>query len=178
MAELQTLARPYAKAVFEIAQAEKAFPAWTDHLTAMAEVVANDQIAPLVTHPAVTGETLLSIVTAVIGKPLSAEATAFLKLLIENRRLGLVPVIAEQYAELRAAAEARVDVTITSASAVDKAQQQLLADAIGKRLQRTVSIEWASDPELLGGAIISAGDLVIDGSLAGELERMKSALGR
>jgi F-type H+-transporting ATPase subunit delta len=89
-----------------------------------------------------------------------------------------LPAIAAQFEQLRAEAEARVDVEITSASAVPQAQQQQLAAAVGKRLQRDVAITWKTDAELIAGARIRAGDLVIDGSVRGELDRLRTALTR
>src|SRR5690606_37690438 len=99
-------------------------------------------------------------------------------LLVENGRLKAAPAIAGQFEALRAEAESRVDVEITSAAAIDKAQQDRLVAAIGKRLAREVAVEWKTDPALIAGAVIRAGDMVIDGSVRGELERLQTTLAR
>ena len=114
--------------------------------------------------------------TALITGATAGIGQATTRLLVENGRLAALPAIAEQFEQLRAEAEARVDVEITSAVEVPTAQQQQLADAVKKRLQREVAIRWSTDPELIAGALIRAGDLVIDGSVRGELDRLQTVL--
>jgi F-type H+-transporting ATPase subunit delta len=109
---------------------------------------------------------------------LNAEGRALLKLLAENGRLRAAGPIAAQYEALRAEAESRVNVEVTSAAPVEPAQRDALAAAIKKRLKRDVAIEWKTDESLVAGAVIRAGDLVIDGSVRGELERLATALTR
>ena len=99
-----------------------------------------------------------------------------LSLLVENRRLNTAPAIAEQYEALRAAAENRVDVDVVSASELSQAQQDKLSAALAKRLGRDVRLSCSVDAELLGGAVLKAGDLVIDGSLKADLQRLASAV--
>ena len=108
----------------------------------------------------------------------SKEVLSLVRVLIENGRLSVVAEIAAQYEQLRAEAEARVDVEITTAVAVGAAQQDGLAAAIRKRLSREVNIEWTTDESLIAGAVIRAGDLVIDGSVKSELEKLETALAR
>ena len=107
---------------------------------------------------------------------MSQSSQNLLRLLSENNRLKLAPMIAGQFEALRAEAERRVDVEITSAAAIPEAQQKALTDAVRKRLDRDVSVEWKTDPELIAGAVVRAGDLVIDGSVSGELAQMRHAL--
>ncbi|MDD3761660.1 MAG: F0F1 ATP synthase subunit delta [Nevskiales bacterium] len=176
MADYSTLARPYAKAVFGLAREENAFPKWGEALTALAQLVAEPTVASLIGHPALTKSELAGALAQALADKLSAEAVALVRLLVENGRLAALPAIAEQYEQLRAEAESRVDVEITSAVEVDSAQQEQLAAAVRKRLQREVGIEWKTDPDLIGGALIRAGDVIIDGTVLGELEHLKTAL--
>lgn len=178
MADLSTLARPYAKAVFELAGESGKLQDWSAQLAAIAEAVANPQLSQLIGHPALTKPDLVEIFGKALSKQLNAQSQSFLRLLIENGRLRSAGFIAEQYEQLRAEAESRVDVEITSAVDVAKAQQDSLTAAIKQRLHRDVAVQWNTDAALVAGAIIRAGDLVIDGSVRGELERLQVALAR
>jgi F-type H+-transporting ATPase subunit delta len=176
MADFSTIARPYAKAVFKLAREQNAFKSWGDTLDAIAGLVANPQVAALITHPSLTRAQLAEVVAGALSGQASAEAVAFVRLLVDNGRLLAAPAIAEQFEALRSEAESRVDVQITSAVAVDTAQQQRLSAAIAQRLAREVAIEWKTDEALIAGAVIRAGDMVIDGSVQGELERLQTTL--
>lgn len=178
MADYSTQARPYAKAVFELARDGKAFGTWSEALAALSKLVATPELARLVGHPALTRTELAGVFMQALGGKLPAEAVALVRLLVENGRVQALPAIAEQFEQLRAAAEARVDVEITSAADVPQPQRQQLSAAIGKRLQRDVTISWKTDAALIAGALIRAGDLVIDGSVRGELDRLQTALTR
>jgi F-type H+-transporting ATPase subunit delta len=178
MADLSTLARPYAKAVFELARDNRQLKEWSAQLMAMAEAVTDPQLRRLIGHPALDRSQLAEVFGKVLAKDLNNEGQALLKLLTENGRLKSAGFIAQQYEALRAEAESRVDVEVTSAAAVEPAQRDTLAAAIKKRLSRDVAIEWKTDEALVAGAVIRAGDLVIDGSVRGELERLSTALTR
>lgn len=175
MAEAATLARPYAKAAFEHARQEKKLAEWSALLSGLAHVVRDPKVAQWIGHPAI-GRGQLAEVLIQAAKGLSPAAQNLLRLLAEYNRLKLAPAIAEQFEALRAEAERRVDVEIVSAAPVDPAQQKTLADAIGRKLAREVNIEWKTNPELIAGAVVRAGDLVIDGSVAGELDRLRTVL--
>jgi len=176
MAELSTLARPYAKAVFELAQAGKSFPLWSKQLAAIAEAVAVPAVAKAIRAPGVAKAELAAALIEALKGTLDAEGQSLLKLLAENGRLLIAPSLAAQYEQLRAEAEARVLVEITTAAPVAEAQKSVLSAAVTKKLNRAVDISWATDAALITGARIKAGDLVIDGSASGELERLKAAL--
>ena len=176
MAEPSTLARPYAKAIFELARDEKKLADWSALLQGLADAVRDPQVAAAIGHPAVGRGQLADILVQVIGKKASDETKNLLRLLAEYDRLKLAPVIQQQYEQLKDEFESRVDVEITSAVAVEPAQQKSLAAAIKKRLSRDVEIDWKTDASLIAGALVRAGDLVIDGSVAGELEQLRTAL--
>ncbi|HEY0973373.1 MAG TPA: F0F1 ATP synthase subunit delta [Solimonas sp.] len=178
MADISIIARPYAKAVFELARSENKLGEWNDTLRALATVVSNPEVSGLLSHPALTRADLVAVLDKAVGGSVGAEGRSLLKLLVENGRLSAVPSMLSQYEALRAEAESRVDVEITSAAAVEKPQQEALAAAIRKRLGRDVVVGWKTDENLIAGALIRAGDLVIDGSVRGELEKLHTALAR
>lgn len=176
MAEISTLARPYAKAVFELAQANKSYAAWSKQLAAIAEVVAVPALAAAIHAPGTAKATLAAVVIEALKGALDAQGQSLVKLLAENGRLEAAGSLVAQYELLRAEAETRVAVEITTAAPVADAQKTALSAAVTKKLNRAVDIVWATDESLITGARIKAGDLVIDGSASGELERLKAAL--
>ena len=176
MADLSTTARPYAKAVFELARESGQFKQWSAQLATLAQAVTQPELARLIGHPALTRTELTNVFSGALGKNLDAQGQSLLRLLSDNNRLKSVGFIAEQFEALRAEAESRIDVQITTAVAVTQSQQDALVSSIRKRLARDVTIEWSMDASLVAGALIRAGDLVIDGSVRGELERLQMAL--
>ena len=176
MAEPSTLARPYAKAVFELARDEGRLAEWSALLAGLAAAVRDKQVAAAIGHPAVGRGQLADVLIQVIGGKVTEQARNLLRLLSEYDRLKLAPMLAEQFEALRAEHERRVDVEIVSAAPVDAAQQKALTDAVKKKLNRDVKVEWKTDPSLIAGAQIRAGDTVIDGSISGELARLRQAL--
>jgi len=176
MAELSTLARPYAKAVFELARDEGKLAEWSALLAGLAAAVRDKQVAAAIGHPAVGRGQLADVLVQVMGGKASEHGKNLLKLLSEYSRLKLAPMLAEQFEALRAEHEQRVEVEIVSAAPVDAAQQQALVAAVKKKLARDVNVQWKTDPTLIAGARIRAGDTVIDGSISGELARLRQAL--
>jgi F-type H+-transporting ATPase subunit delta len=177
VAERATIARPYAKAAFEYARDAKSFAEWSQGLKAAAEIVADPRVAALSKDPQWSLADLVSIVTDVAGAKLDPAMQNFVRVLTENHRLLLLPEIAAHYEELRSDVENTVDVDVTSAIALNAAQQEKLAAALGARLKRKVRMQNSVDASLLGGAVVRAGDLVIDGSLKGRLQRLATELG-
>ncbi len=177
MADLSTLARPYAKAAFELASEGKLFKQWGEALNALAAAVKSPEIAGFIGHPALLKSDLADVLSKAIGDGgLGGQGASLVKLLVENNRLKAAPFIAEQFEAMRAEAESRVDVEITSAAPIPPAQQEKLAGAVSRRLSREVVVSWKTDESLVAGAVIRAGDLVIDGSVKGELEKLRTAL--
>jgi F-type H+-transporting ATPase subunit delta len=177
-ADISTIARPYAKAVFELARDEQRFDDWSAILGGLAQAVADPRVNAMIGHPSIGRGQLGKMINEALGDKLSAQGRNLISLLSEYNRLKAAPAIAAGYEALRAEHESRADVEITSAVAVDKPQQDALAKAIGKRLSREVAVTWKTDDSLVAGAIIRSGDLVIDGSLRGELEKLHTALAR
>jgi F-type H+-transporting ATPase subunit delta len=176
MAEPATLARPYAKAVFELARDQGQLAEWSALLAGLAATVRDPQVAAAIGHPAIGRGQLADVLVQALGGKATADAKNLLRLLSEYNRLKLAPAIATLFEALRAEHERRVDVEIVSAAPVDAAQQKALVDAVKKKLDREVKVEWKTDPSLIAGAQIRAGDTVIDGSISGELARLRQAL--
>ena len=177
MAERATIARPYAKAAFQYAQASKAFADWSRGLKAAAEIVADPRVAALTTSPQWSQADLVSIITDVAGDKLDSAMHNFVRVLAENHRLLLLPEITAHYEVLRSEVENTLDVEVISAVELNGAQTDKLKQALSRRLKRQVRMQTSVDPALLGGAVVRAGDLVIDGSLKGRLERLATELG-
>src|SRR5699024_8904409 len=165
MAEVRTMARPYARAVFEIAREADAFAAWSEALASVAAIVSNPDVARVMGNPMIADTQLADSIIAIAGDALPAGGANFVRLLAANDRLVLAATIADQYEVMRAEAEKRVDVTVTSASAFSEQQQQALSASLEQRLAAKVTLAFEQDASLIGGAVIRAGDLVIDRSL-------------
>jgi F-type H+-transporting ATPase subunit delta len=178
MAERITIARPYARAAFETAQANKQSAAWSRALTTAAAGVADPAVQALLGSPKLPKAALVQIFIELAGSELGENGSNFLRLLAENRRLGLLPEIAQAFEALRAEAERTVEASVVSASPLDDKAREVLARALKKRLDREVTLKCEIDPRLIGGAVIRAGDLVIDGSVRSKLERLGLALAR
>lgn len=186
MADNDTLARPYAQAAFAVANDGGALGEMAGALHAAAALVGNDDVARLIGHPKVSAAGLLLFLQGALAEIDGGAAFAgagsqgenFLKVLIENGRLEILPEIAQQFDALKAAAERVVDVTITAASAIDSDQAAAIKQALVERLGNDVNIETTIDEDLIGGAVIRAGDYVIDGSVRGQLTRLSTRLAK
>ena len=176
MAERATVARPYAKAAFEYARDAGALPRWSEVLATAAEIVSDPRVAAFTKSPAATADQLVDFIADIAGSKSDPHVQGFLHLLAENHRLLLLPEIAAHYGELRSAFENIVDVEVISAVPLNDAQSEKLKAALSTRLKRRIRMQNSVDPTLLGGAVVRAGDLVIDGSLQGRLQRLATEL--
>ncbi|EWG98310.1 F0F1 ATP synthase subunit delta [Halomonas sp. BC04] len=176
MAETSTVARPYAKAAFEYARDHKALEAWSDMLVKLGQVVAERDAQKLIASPKIATDRKVDMVIEVADISVDDAGRRFLEALGDKGRLSALGAIAEQFERLRADHEKRVDVTVVTAYALDDKQQNKLAGALKKRLNREISITTQVDPKLLGGVVLRAGDTVIDGSVRGRLNRLSEAL--
>jgi len=126
----------------------------------------------LLGSPSVSGEDLAQFVMGVTGPALDEHRQNFFRMLAENHRLGFLPEISALFDEYKDEAESVIDVTVTSAAPIDSAQQQALSKALERKLKRTVRLHCDTDSTLIGGAVLRAGDTVIDGSLLSRLKRI------
>lgn len=176
MAENSTIARPYAQAVFALAKEQRQLAGWSDMLQLAAMVAADQNVKRLIGDPRVSRAQLTDLIVGVCGEELIKDSSNFLRILIENGRLSLLPDIADQYENYRAEEEKVVQAEMVSAFPVSAEQQQKIAAALKARLGREVSLSYKTDQSLIGGAIIRAGDMVIDGSVTGQLNRFANRL--
>ena len=171
-----TIARPYAKAIFEVAIKQDQLDRWSKRLDQAAAWVRNPQIAVLLNDPKVTPQALYELFLALFGEVLEASGQQFVRLLIAYKRLSVLPQIALEFNCLLANYQKRMEVRVTSASRLTEKQSEQLLQALRKRLQCDVVLKCAADETLIGGAVIRIGDTVIDGSLRGKLSRLRSEL--
>ncbi len=175
MSQALTLARPYARAAFALARdaGGNGFAAWSDALAFAARVAAEPAVQSLLGNPKLGRDDAVALLSPDGAEPAFAR---YLGLLADNRRLGLLAEIAGMYAQLRAEAERVLKATVTSATVLPASELATIQAALRKRFGREVELEAAVDATLIGGAVIDAGDVVIDGSLKGQLARMQAAL--
>jgi F-type H+-transporting ATPase subunit delta len=176
MAELITLARPYAKAAFEDARAQNALGQWSTMLQWASAVVSDAQVMIALDNPGLTTEQKANIVIDICEGKLSEHGKNFVRILAENKRLSLLPEISCMFEHLKAEQEKTLDVEVLSARALDVQQTNILSESLRKRFDRNIELNCVVDEKLLGGIIIRAGDTVIDGSVRGKLTRMSDAI--
>jgi F-type H+-transporting ATPase subunit delta len=174
MAERITTARPYAKAIFALARKDNSLGAKSIGLQRAATVVADPQVHGLLGNPHVTPAQLADLVNGIAG--LDDNGRNFVTLLAQNRRLGFLPEIAALFEQMKAEVENAVDVEVVAATRLSPDQESRYAAALQKKLGRQVRLHTRVDGSLLGGAVLKAGDLVIDGSLKGRLDRLATEL--
>lgn len=174
MAEKTTIARPYAQAIYELAKDDGELKAWSEMLLLGAAVVSDDAMAAIINDPNLESARLADLIIEILGDKvkMSDKGKNMIRVLVENDRLGLLPEITELFEVERAAAEGTVVAEVSSAVKLTSAQQASIAKALTARLGREVSLECSIDETILGGAIIRAGDVVIDGSVAGKLNKL------
>lgn len=176
MAELTTLARPYAKAAFEYALEAKQLADWSALLGFASQVVNDGSMQELLTSPHFTKDDQESAMIKVCGDKLNEQGTNFVKLLAQNGRLITLPEIEVLFNFLRSEFEKTVDAKITSATELNDSQITQIKEKLGAKLGRQVETSVEVDTELLGGLIIQAEDLVIDGSVRGQLAKLSDTL--
>lgn len=176
MAELSTFARPYAKAAFGFAVAAQDLAGWQQQLGTLAAVVGSEKVAAALASPSLTSAQQCSLLEQLCGDNLSPAGRNFLHILAENKRLELLPEISAQFAILKAQQEKTVDVEISSAFALDNDSETRLATALAANLQRQVKVNTVVDPSLIGGVVIRTGDVVIDNSVRGRLDKLAATM--
>jgi len=176
MAEPSTLARPYARAAFDYALESEDLAGWSRQLTLLAALVTEQRVGSALSSPSLSSPEQAELVLGLAGDALTRPVQNFLHILAENRRLPLLPAVQQQFERLRAEQEKSVDVEVATAYPLDEALVERLASALGNSLQREVSLNAVVDPSLLGGIVVRAGDLVVDGSVRGRLAQLAGAM--
>ena len=185
MADNNTIARPYAQALFEVAQADGLLTEVSESLAAGKALMSDGQVEDLLGTPTLTDdkrlEFLKGLFESAVGKGSvlaggNQKGENFLKLLIEYGRVAVLPEISDHFEVLKQNVENSIDVTVSSSTELSATQQQEISDALKKRFGRDVNLSTNVDENLIGGAVIRAGDVVIDGSLRARLEGLANAL--
>ncbi len=185
MADNSTIARPYAKAAFEVARNTDALDELSRSLGIAKEIMADGQVVRFLADPALSDDDRLEFLRSLFAKAAgddsvfggtSEHGMNFLKLLLEYGRVGVLPEISDRFDALKAEVENTVDVTVTSATELSGAQVSEIESALKSKLGRDVNLSTATDEQLIAGAIIRAGDIVIDGSVRARLDGLANAL--
>lgn len=176
MAELTTLARPYAKAAFEYALTVNKLQSWFEALEVSAAVAEQDQVKKALNASGLSAEQKASMFVQVCGDNMDEKVKNFIHTLASNKRLALLPYIRELFAKMKAQQEKTIEVEVTAAYELSVDLINKLAQSLSAKLNRSVSVHGSVDKSLLGGAIIHTGDMVIDGSVRGRLAKLAEAL--
>lgn len=175
MAEYSSVARPYARALFELGREAGDQDRWAELLEALEAVVESEELRPALTSPLVPADRLADALLEGLGD-LDEPQRNFIRLLARRRRLVTVAEIRRQYEHRRAEDEGRMTVELRTARPLDEASRKRLAEQLGKQLNRKLELEEVEDEGLIGGVLVRAGDLVIDGSVKGQLDRLQAAM--
>jgi len=176
MSSLTTLARPYAKAAFELARGEQALAAWDDMLTLASEMVTEKSMAGLLESPHISNEDVVKILTDTADDAFGGRFRDFLSVVGVSGRLPLLPQVTGLFHQLREEAESRLSVKVVSAVPLDEEQAGRLREALSRRMECEIELDNEIDKDVIGGAVIYAGDQVIDGSLRGKLQKLSTSL--
>jgi len=176
MADLTTLARPYAKAAFEVARDNNDLIGWSKMLSLTASVSSNNTVSSVITSPTCTAEEQATMLLELCGEELDHRGRNFINLLAENKRLPLLPEISVIYEVFRSNEEKSIEVELTSAHEMSPEVTDKLATALKNRLQREINLTSNVDADLIGGVVIRAGDTVIDSSVRGKLRKLAESM--
>ncbi len=178
MAELATLARPYANAVFELAQADQALDAWSRILALLAAASEDPRVRRLLDSPDLAAEVKAHKLSGLCGDELNDKARNLVGLLARNKRLDVIDEIRAQFEDRKAEAERMLEVEVVTAYEMSPEQSEKLRSALQRKFDREVSLTGRVDSQVIGGAVIRAGDTVIDASLRGKLNKLAETLQR
>lgn len=176
MAELTTIARPYAEAAFALARDQNALPAWSQMLKLASGIVADPQMAAALDNPKLDAPARQSLLLSITGDRLTTEGRNFVRVLVESDRITLMPAISTLFETLKDAADGVAKATIETAFPLEGSELSDLTSALERRFKRKVEAEVVVKPELIGGARITVGDNVIDGTVAERLRAMAMQL--
>lgn len=176
MAQLTTLARPYAKAAFSTAESTGQLAVWSRSLGVAAAVAQHPRVAAFLSNPSHNTGQQAQTLLDLCGNELDAKVQNFLLVLAANKRLGLLPEIVALFEQLKAERERSIDVDVVSAFPLDAAAEQQLGSVLKQKLQRDVKLTTSVDSSLIGGVVVRAGDTVIDSSVRGRLKKLAEAM--
>jgi len=176
MAQLMTIARPYAEAVFALSQEANTLSVWSDELANLATISKDGAMAAMINNPAYSGDEIVSVFTEVMGGNLTAEGKNLLTAMADNKRLSALTDVAEVFETLKAEAEKRVRATVVSARETTVEQKKILSAALNAKFDAEVEITYEEDASLVGGIKIKVGDWAVDGSALSQLNKLGAAI--
>lgn len=176
MAELATIARPYAEAVYRIAKQGNALQEWSDALAMIAGVYEDPQMQAAMANPKVGAADIERLLLAICGERINGVARNLIQLLVHNRRLMVVPEIREMFEQLKLQDEGKLDARISSAFPMADNQRDQVVNMLSTRFKRKINATVTVDPELIGGIKVEVGDKVWDASVRGKLQTMAATL--
>lgn len=176
MSELATLARPYADAAFKRAKETGALSTWSELLEFFAVVLQDGNVIKIVNNPKASKDQLVELMLDIGQDRIDQEGQNFIKTLVQNQRLALLPIIAQLFEKSKAEFEGYVDVEVSTAYAFSAEEQKKFAASLEKKLSKKVHMKVNVDKSLLGGVVVRAGDTVFDGSVRAQLQNLAKAL--
>ena len=176
MAELATIARPYAEAIFRLAKQGNALPAWSDALNLIASVYQDPQMQAAMANPKVSPADIEKLLLAICGERIDGVARNLIQLLVHNRRLSVLSEIRELFERLKLEDEGKLDAKISSAFPMEDAQRSQVVNLLSSRFKRKINATVTVDPDLIGGIKVEVGDKVWDASVRGRLQTMAATL--
>lgn len=176
MSQLTTLARPYAKAAFKTAIDAGSLQTWSQGLSLLAALLQDAKVGSYLANPALGAEQQTAVLLSLCGEELDSKMHNIVSLLADNKRLTLLPEISALFEGFKAESEKTIEVEVVSAFSLDTEAEQQLAVALKTRLQREIKLSSSVDSSLIGGMIVRAGDLVIDGSVRGKLKKLTETM--
>lgn len=178
MADYTTTARPYARAVYALAQEASSVDSWGEALSLIAAVASDAAMQEVLDNPQLSKTLKGEIMIQVLADRINPQQQNLIKLMAENGRLKAAQEVADQFEIYRAEAEGKVDAEVISAFKLSSEQEQAITKMLKSKLGREVSIKTSTDESLIGGVVIKAGDTIIDGSMKSQLESLALTLGR
>jgi F-type H+-transporting ATPase subunit delta len=178
MSDYTTAARPYANAVYDLASEANSLDSWSDALANLATLVADTQIADMLTSPDLGKEDKGRLILEVLGDKLDEKQQNLVKLMAENGRLGLMADVRDQFEVARAQAENKIEAEVVSAFELTSEQTEQLASTLKNKLGCDITLTTSVDPSLIGGVVVKAGDTIIDASMKSQLDSLALSLGR
>jgi F-type H+-transporting ATPase subunit delta len=175
MSELTTIARPYARAAFDYALEQNRIEDWQSMLVFATEVVKNPSIVELL-KSSLSADKVTEIFIQICAEQLDSNGQNLIKVMAENNRLNTLPEVSKMFSELKAEHDKEIEVSVLSAVELDAKQQTSLSASLEKRLARKVKLNCRVDESVVGGLLIKAGDMVIDSTIRGKLDRLTTAL--
>jgi F-type H+-transporting ATPase subunit delta len=176
MVELSTIARPYAEAAFEVAKTSGTIAQWSTWLESWSAVAGSPDISLLANNPKLSGKQVLEVFVELTKTPADAQANNFLAALVDNGRLLALPEIARQFSELKNSHQGSSDALIASAFPMSDAEVQNVLGALEQKFGTKLNVTVQEDESLIGGVCVTVGDQILDGSVRGKLNAMKTAL--